>query len=175
MDRAPTDNPDREDHAPASDETILRMALPRLSLRGVSGEQFGRTIVLPRRLLVGRADECDLVLSDPGISRHHAEILRNEHKVVVVDMESANGTYVNDKRVVERQELHEGDRLSFDQQRFLLLGPGINPERARKSPAVPSPKSVTEHLVNPRRAPKTAGFLALVALGLAAWAAWLLV
>lgn len=153
---------------------MLRMALPRLALRGVSGEQFGRTIVLPRRLLVGRSDDCDLILSDPGISRHHAEILRNEHKVVVVDMESANGTYVNDKRVLDRAELNEGDRLSFDQQRFLLLGPGLNPERARKSPAVPSPRSVTEHLAE-KRSSRVALLLAgILALAVAGWGVSLL-
>ena len=74
-------------------------------LRVLSGEDAGRTVELPeagRPFVLGRVQGCDLVIRDERASRQHAE-LRTEPAggVRVRDLGSANGTYVDDRRVEE--------------------------------------------------------------------------
>ncbi len=61
---------------------------------------------------LGRLADCDVVLSDPGASRHHAEIRRENGSYVIIDLGSTNGTMVNEATVDERQ-LEEGDRITI--------------------------------------------------------------
>lgn len=153
-------------------ETLLRMALPQIFLRGVSGRMFGKRILIPRKLVIGRADDCDLIIDEPGVSRHHAEIERNFQKIVVRDLGSANGTRVNGEPVQEAQ-ISVGDQVSFDQQRFLLTRPGVDEERARQSPAVPSPRSV--HAPEPGTVKRLLGLAVVLVAALTGVVLWLLV
>jgi hypothetical protein len=61
---------------------------------------------------VGRLSDCDVVLSDPGASRRHAEIRREDGSYVIIDLGSTNGTMVNEATVDERL-LQEGDRITI--------------------------------------------------------------
>jgi pSer/pThr/pTyr-binding forkhead associated (FHA) protein len=54
----------------------------------------------------------DIMLSDPAVSRRHAEIHREGDEWSVVDLGSTNGTEVNGKRV-NRHRLNAGDRIAF--------------------------------------------------------------
>lgn len=59
---------------------------------------------------VGRGTDCDIRIEDPGVSRHHADILIGDH-VVVRDLGSTNGTYVNGTLIAE-QALRPGDVIT---------------------------------------------------------------
>ncbi|MEO5617721.1 MAG: FHA domain-containing protein [Candidatus Eisenbacteria bacterium] len=59
---------------------------------------------------VGRSPDCDIVLDEDGVSREHARFLMGGGRVVVEDLESRNGTFVNEERV-ERRALRTGDRV----------------------------------------------------------------
>lgn len=61
---------------------------------------------------VGRVSDNTLVLSDPNVSRHHAEIRPIEGGYVVVDLGSTNGTTVNGDRITDHV-LQPGDEVSF--------------------------------------------------------------
>jgi FhaA, N-terminal domain/FHA domain len=62
---------------------------------------------------IGRLPECDIVISDPGASRRHATITREDGgEYVLTDLGSTNGTLVNDEPVGE-QVLSEGDRITI--------------------------------------------------------------
>jgi hypothetical protein len=61
---------------------------------------------------IGRAPECDVVLADPEVSRHHAEVRRADGGFVVVDLGSMNGTRVNGAGVRERA-LNDGDEITI--------------------------------------------------------------
>ena len=60
---------------------------------------------------IGRLPECDIVLSDPNVSRRHAEVRRRGNDFVVVDLGSTNGTKVNGAGVRERV-LVDGDDIT---------------------------------------------------------------
>jgi len=63
-------------------------------------------------LSIGRLDSCDVVLSDAGVSRRHAEVRREGDEWVIVDLDSTNGTAVNG-RTVRRHRLAQGDRIEI--------------------------------------------------------------
>ena len=74
-----------------------------------------RTYVLNKEVVaLGRLSECDIVISDPGASRRHAEIRRQNGGFVITDLGSTNGTQVNESTVSER-DLEEGDRITIGQ------------------------------------------------------------
>jgi pSer/pThr/pTyr-binding forkhead associated (FHA) protein len=63
-------------------------------------------------LNIGRSSQNDLVISDPRVSRSHAQIRAINAKFVIFDLDSTGGTLVNNKRVVQ-QVLHPGDVISL--------------------------------------------------------------
>jgi hypothetical protein len=71
-----------------------------------------RTVLRGSRAVVGRSRDCDLVLDDPNVSRHHAELRRQGEGWAVADLGSTNGIKVNGRKV-EQAELSPGDRVTF--------------------------------------------------------------
>lgn len=68
-------------------------------------------------ITIGRHPDSNLVLADPNVSRHHAEIRPQGDRYVVVDLGSTNGTRVNGVRV-DSQVLNDGDELTFGNTRM---------------------------------------------------------
>ncbi len=62
---------------------------------------------------IGRSRDCDIVLDDVGISRHHAEIRPGHAGWTVRDLGSTNGVLVNGEEAREEQQLHSGDRVGL--------------------------------------------------------------
>jgi hypothetical protein len=62
-------------------------------------------------LLAGRLPECDVMIDDGLVSRMHARISVRDDSVVVEDLHSTNGVYVNGMRITHSALLREGDRL----------------------------------------------------------------
>ena len=100
------------------------------------------------KTLVGRSDECDLRIPLPEISRKHSMLMVSGSAVTVRDLGSANGTYVNNKRVSE-QELSAGDHLVVGPVVFTVKVDGephdIKPVHTRletRSPDITSKASV---------------------------------
>jgi pSer/pThr/pTyr-binding forkhead associated (FHA) protein len=76
------------------------------------------------KMVLGRSNECDIVLSVTHLSRKHAELSVVGDKLMVKDMGSANGTYVNGKKVTQ-ETLQKGDELRLDTLSFTVIGPGV--------------------------------------------------
>lgn len=113
--------------------TMVRPVLPKFVLRGMSGEQFGRSHPLQASMLVGRAEDASLCLPMESISRQHARLTPAGDEVLVEDLGSANGTWINGKRVSRGQARH-GDEIRFDNERFQLVAPGhVVPPPQRQS------------------------------------------
>ncbi|HEY7234379.1 MAG TPA: FHA domain-containing protein [Gemmatimonadaceae bacterium] len=73
----------------------------------------------PQGMVIGRDDDCDLVVSSQDVSRRHAVIRKVRTGYVVTD-ESVNGTFVNDARVQSAQTLARGDKLRIGTTVFRL-------------------------------------------------------
>ncbi|MDH3755229.1 MAG: FHA domain-containing protein [Acidimicrobiia bacterium] len=63
-------------------------------------------------LTIGRLPDCNIVLADPNVSRHHAEIRPTATGYQVVDLDSTNGTKVNGARVSDHL-LDDRDEITF--------------------------------------------------------------
>ena len=63
------------------------------------------------RTVIGRSKDCDVQVSDPNVSRRHAEVRRDGDTYVLVDLDSTNGVEVDGKRV-KRHELRDGSRFT---------------------------------------------------------------
>lgn len=68
-------------------------------------------------LSIGRGRGNSIVLDDMLVSRHHVRITADDDGLVLQDLGSRNGTYVNDERV-QRTSLHEGDRIGIGATTF---------------------------------------------------------
>ena len=76
------------------------------------GPQAGEQIALRRSpVQLGRSADCDVVLEDVTVSRHHARITKEDDQYVVVDSGSLNGTYVNRSPVEGPTTLGDGDEV----------------------------------------------------------------
>ena len=82
-------------------------------LRVYIGEKLTKQFELTSDdLTIGRSDENGLVLRDPGVSRHHATIVREGTVYFIVDNNSKNGVFVNKERV-ERAQLNFWDEIQI--------------------------------------------------------------
>ena len=77
-----------------------------------SGKEVGRTVAVTtgQTISVGRLKGCDLVVDDEAASRRHCTISAREDSCVVSDLQSANGTFVNEKRIASL-ELQQADKI----------------------------------------------------------------
>ena len=112
--------------APVDDSgaTRVRMAVPKLVLRGVSGAAFGKTYPITGPMVIGRQADCDIAIASEEISRRHAQVKPTPAGLAVEDLGSSNGTYINGKRV-EQGLMRAGEELRLDTIRFLLVAPGL--------------------------------------------------
>ncbi len=62
---------------------------------------------------VGRHDDCQIRIRSSQVSRRHCELIEEGEKLIVRDLGSSNGTYVNGKRVLGQQTLKPGDVLTI--------------------------------------------------------------
>lgn len=73
-------------------------------------------------ILIGRSDLCDLVIDDEFASQQHAALIRIENTVILVDLKSRNGTYVNSRKI-QRQVLRDSDIVSLGEHRLKVIYP----------------------------------------------------
>jgi pSer/pThr/pTyr-binding forkhead associated (FHA) protein len=111
--------------------TRLRMAIPKYVLRGVSGAAFGKTFPVPGQISIGRAPECDISIPTEEISRRHAQVKPTPDGLLVEDLGSSNGTFINGQSV-QSGILKPGDELRLDAIRFLLVAPGMEIPAAQR-------------------------------------------
>lgn len=72
--------------------------------------------------VIGRGEGAGLVLDNPTVSRQHSAINATSQGFVLVDLESANGTWVNGKRI-ERYLLRDGDEIRMGRVKILFADP----------------------------------------------------
>lgn len=76
--------------------------------------------------VLGRSNDCDFRLSDTGVSRQHAEVIWDGSTAFLVDLQSTNGTTVNDQPV-ENWELADGDVITVGHSNIEVRISGTRP------------------------------------------------
>jgi two-component system, NtrC family, response regulator HydG len=92
---------------------------PRLA--AISGNLKGATFTLgDEGVVIGRDTTAGLCIADASVSRRHSKIEKQENEFVINDLDSLNGTFINDVPVKTRR-LQHGDRLRIGESQFLFL------------------------------------------------------
>ncbi len=78
-----------------------------------------KVVIDKRRVSIGRTAENDIVLENRGVSRKHAMIEFNESGAVIIDNESLNGTFLNDRRVTE-EIIRDNDQITIGKYHLLF-------------------------------------------------------
>jgi hypothetical protein len=116
------------------------MASSAWAIRILTGPQAGQIVPLDMGYnIVGRSPSCKVKVAANGVSKEHATVLVTEDgKLLITDMKSRNGTFVNGLRV-QNQRLGAGDKISFHEVvcDILKLPPGYDP-RYRNSGSMPA-------------------------------------
>lgn len=71
-----------------------------------------RVVTEKKRISIGRTNDNDIVIENRGVSRKHAMIEFNENAAVVIDNESLNGTFVNNRKITE-EVLRDDDVITI--------------------------------------------------------------
>lgn len=83
------------------------------ALRVLTGPQAGHILPLKMgRNIIGRAPHCDVKITSAGVSKEHSEVTVYKDKIVVTDLKSSNGTYLNGVRV-QNGIMRLGDKLGI--------------------------------------------------------------
>lgn len=90
------------------------------------------------KTVVGRSRSCDVRLREDTVSRLHAAFVFDDEGLLLEDLGSSNGTFLNGQRVMERQRVRPGDQLRFGSLKATLVGP----EEAKKSSSEGRPRLV---------------------------------
>ena len=83
-----------------------------------AGLRAGAAYDLSDGALLGRGDEADIVLEDSFASTRHARLVPHGDVIVLEDLGSTNGTYLNDEPLRGPQPLHPGDRIRIGDSEF---------------------------------------------------------
>ena len=116
-------------------------------------------------LILGRSSSCDLRLPHASISRRHARLTRRGERLLLEDLGSQNGTFVDDERVASPCELQVGQRIHIGPAVLRLRVPGANhnTHAARRRQRLPERRSGQLRVA---LGAAMAGFLLATALGL---------
>ncbi len=116
------------DRAPPADATSMHSAAarpaaadgafePMLVVEQATGHQAGTAYDLSGGATLGRG-EVEIQLGDPFASSRHARISQQGNVVVIEDLGSTNGTYLNEQPLTGPQPLHAGDRIRIGDSVF---------------------------------------------------------
>jgi len=112
---------------------LLRKDRPTLAM--LKGPNLGAVYPLVGdELVMGRSDEAQVKLDDPGLSRRHVRFFRQGDHVYVEDLQSKNGTFVESDRIDTPRQLRDGQRIQLGKHTLLKfsLQDALEQETARQ-------------------------------------------
>ncbi|MEI8211433.1 MAG: FHA domain-containing protein [Planctomycetota bacterium] len=93
----------------------------QISLKVLSGNHAGKEIpIKDEKFLIGRGDDCQLRPKSESVSRRHCALVQKEGRLLLVDLKSRNGTFINEKQLSadKAKILKSGDRIRVGQLEF---------------------------------------------------------
>jgi len=91
---------------------------PRLVIERAPGHAPGMIYDLDGDLVLGRGDRAEIRLEDPFASSRHARVYEQGNIVVIEDLDSTNGTYLNEELLETPRPLHPGDTVRIGDSEF---------------------------------------------------------
>jgi pSer/pThr/pTyr-binding forkhead associated (FHA) protein len=94
---------------------------PVLAVRAGGPPGIAFRIPGTRNVSIGRSPDSDIFLDDITVSRNHSQIEHRPEGLVLRDLGSLNGTYVNRRRIHDEERLQNGDEVQIGKFRLVLL------------------------------------------------------
>jgi hypothetical protein len=94
------------------------LAAPRLRVESAAGLRAGAAYDLSDGALLGRGEQADIQLEDGFASSSHARLVPHGDVIVLEDLGSTNGTYLNGEPLSGPQPLHVGDKIRIGDSEF---------------------------------------------------------
>jgi pSer/pThr/pTyr-binding forkhead associated (FHA) protein len=91
---------------------------PRLVVERAPGHDPGMIYDLDGDVVLGRGERAEIRLEDPFASSRHARVFEQGNIVVIEDLHSTNGTYLNEELLETPRPLHPGDRVRIGDSEF---------------------------------------------------------
>ncbi len=91
---------------------------PQLVVERGPGQQVGMAYDIGDGAVLGRGDSAEIRLQDPFASSRHARLVKQGSIIVLEDLGSTNGTYLNEELLQGPQPLHPGDRVRIGDSEF---------------------------------------------------------
>jgi FHA domain len=98
--------------------TDLAHRSPQLVVERAPGHEPGMIYDVDGDLVLGRGDRAEIRLEDPFASSRHARIYEQAGAIVIEDLGSTNGTYLNEEVLQTPRPLHPGDRVRIGDSEF---------------------------------------------------------
>jgi pSer/pThr/pTyr-binding forkhead associated (FHA) protein len=93
----------------------------RLVVERAPGHTPGMEYDIGEGAVMGRGDQAEIRLEDPFASSRHARLVRQGGIIVLEDLGSTNGTYLNEELLTGPQPLHRGDRVRIGDSEFTFI------------------------------------------------------
>jgi len=122
-----------------TDKTLSAADLPKLVVQLPDGKEVHHPIA-GGEITIGRDPSNRIVVADQFVSKFHAKLLFSQSSITLVDLGSANKTYVNGAPIREASVKY-GDELQFAGVRCRLLAPESEKRPLRPAPPPPAPKA----------------------------------
>lgn len=91
---------------------------------------------------IGRSDNCNIIINRPNVSSVHAKLIKTkEGKTYIVDIKSTNGTYVNNKKIFQK-ELKKGDVVTLSKQHLVNWESSKNVARIEPKELIPHKQTI---------------------------------
>ena len=94
---------------------------PRLVVERAPGHTPGMEYDIGEGAVMGRGEQAEIRLDDPFASSRHAQLTRQGGTIVLEDLGSTNGTYLNEEILAGPQPLHAGDRVRIGDSEFTFV------------------------------------------------------
>jgi predicted component of type VI protein secretion system len=112
------DAPARVEETGLHSSVSPQLGEPRLVVERAPGHSPGMEYDLGQGAVLGRGDQAEIRLEDPFASSRHAQIVRQGGVMVLEDLGSTNGTYLNEEVLGGPTPLHSGDRVRIGDSEF---------------------------------------------------------
>jgi pSer/pThr/pTyr-binding forkhead associated (FHA) protein len=122
-----------------------------VKIRAVNGKKAGTTfLVWKSPYIIGRHEQADLRIGNTQVSVYHCSILIRANEVWVRDMDSTNGTFLNDEQITGEHRIGIGDQLRIGPAVFEIIqeATGAIPDEQRENytstqVAIPAPPTTS--------------------------------
>lgn len=106
-----------------------------------------KIILNSKPIIIGRHPECDVQIDDGSVSRHHAQITEEKGSFYVQDLNSRNGTYLNNNAVFQPTKLYDGSEIRICDVRFTFYIADEIPQQQPLRNTIDSPSNVTSSII----------------------------